>query len=146
MIPLLTSMDPIDDLLWGVGGLRREMDWWLTTGYPRYAAEFPAVNVWSNENEAVITAELPGMDAKDVNISVIGHAVTLEGERKPDEPGKNEAYQLQERGFGRFSRTIRLPYEVEADKVSASYKRGILEVKLPRHKATRPRKITVTGA
>lgn len=144
MIPVLTRLSPMDGVLGDMDKLHREMSRWLE-GYRGPEAEFPAINIWSNPEKAMVTAELPGVDAHALNISVTDATLTIEGERKADELGKDEIYHLQERGYGRFSRIIRLPYDVDAEKVSAHYTRGVLEITLPRHEATKPRKINVSG-
>jgi HSP20 family protein len=107
--------------------------------------EFPAVNVWSTGDEAVVTAELPGIDAKSVDISVVGKTLTLRGTRQSDTAKEGESYHRQERWAGRFSRTIDLPFAVDAGKVGARFSRGILTITLPRTEADKPRKITVVS-
>jgi HSP20 family protein len=106
-------------------------------------SEFPTVNVWANRDEAVVTAELPGLAPEDIELTVTGNTLTLQGERKSPELGKGEVYQRQERTFGRFVRSVRLPFPVEADEVAAVSNNGILKVTLPRHEATKPRQIAV---
>lgn len=103
----------------------------------------PALNVWSTQNEAVVTAEVPGVDPKTLNLNVAGELLTIEGERKPEDAGQNDVYHLRERGFGRFSRTIRLPYEVEKDAVKASCAHGVLRITLPKAKKLQPKQILV---
>lgn len=144
MIPILTQAETLDDTLWDLGSLQREMSR-LLGGYVNRSEEFPAINVWSNQEKAVITAELPGMDPATINIAVLGDTVTLAGDRKNEELGKDEVYHRQERRHGPFSRSIRLPYELAQEQVIARYTHGILEVTLPRHEGTKPRKIAVTG-
>lgn len=107
--------------------------------------EFPAVNVWSTGDEAVLTAELPGIDAASVDISVVGKTVTLRGNRVSEQTKEGESYHRQERWAGRFSRTIDLPFAVDAGKVAARFNRGVLTITLPRTEAEKPRKITVVS-
>jgi HSP20 family protein len=106
-------------------------------------AGYPAVNVWMNDEAAVITAELPGVDVKDLDISVVGETVTLSGERNRDDLPKEVTYHRQERGIGKFSRTIDLPFSVDAGKVQATLEKGILRVLLPRSEKDKPRKVIV---
>jgi HSP20 family protein len=106
-------------------------------------AGYPAVNVWMNDEAAVITAELPGVDVKDLDISVVGETVTLSGERNRDDLPKDVTYHRQERGIGKFSRTIDLPFSVDAGKVQATLEKGILRVLLPRSEKDKPRKVIV---
>jgi HSP20 family protein len=107
------------------------------------AAHFPAVNLWMNEEGAVVTAELPGVDVKDLDISVVGETLTITGERKPEPVVKDPVYHRQERGFGKFTRTVELPFGVDPNKVQATLEKGVLRVLLPRAEQDRPRKISV---
>jgi len=104
---------------------------------------FPAMNVWMSEDGAVVTAELPGMDVKDLDISVSGETLSVTGERKADDLPKDAVYQRQERNFGKFTRTIDLPFQIDANKVQANLEKGILRILLPRAEQDKPRKITI---
>ena len=106
-------------------------------------AGFPALNVWMNEDGAVATAELPGVNVKDLEINVVGETLTLSGERKPAEMPKDAVYHRQERGQGKFTRTIDLPFNVDSGKVQATLEKGILRILLPRAEQDKPRKILV---
>jgi HSP20 family protein len=120
---------------WGEDGGR-----WagLTGGYP-------AMNVWEDAEQVFVEAELPGLDLKDLEIYVTGgNQLTIKGERKANVPGKG-VWHRQERGFGKFSRALTLPFHVNADKVDAHFENGVLLVKLPKHESARPRKIAVKG-
>jgi HSP20 family protein len=108
-------------------------------------AEFPAVNVWSNGNEAVVTTEIPGIDPKTVDISVVGKTLTLRGSRQPEALKEGESYHRQERWTGQFSRTIDLPFATDAGKVEAKFSKGVLTITLPRAEADKPRKISVVS-
>jgi len=124
--------------------MRREMDRLLARS-PRFvnAPAFPALNVWSNAEVVLVTAEIPGIDPKDIEISVVGETLTLKGSRKPEEIGEGIQYHRRERGYGNFTRTLQLPYRIEADKVGATFDKGVLTITLPRAEADKPRKITV---
>jgi HSP20 family protein len=109
------------------------------------AGGFPAVNVWEDADRVFVEAELPGLDLKDLEIYVTGgNQLTLKGERKPVTPEKG-VWHRQERTFGSFSRTLTLPFNVDADKVDARFENGVLLVSLPKHESSKPRKITVKG-
>ena len=112
----------------------------------RVAPSFPAMNVWTNQEGAVVTAELPGVNPDNIDIAVVGDTLTLNGERQPEELHEGEKYHRQERGFGKFTRTFQLPFQVESDKVEANFEKGILYISLPRAEADKPRKITVKSA
>ncbi len=109
------------------------------------AGGFPAMNVWEDNDTVFVEAELPGLDLKDLEIYVTGgNQLTLKGERKASVPEKG-LWHRQERVFGKFSRSLTLPYNVNADKVDARFENGVLLVKLPKHESAKPRKIAVKG-
>ena len=107
----------------------------------------PLVNIWVNETEEdiLLTAELPGISPDEINIAVAGNTLTLSGQRKPVAVPENGVVHRSECRSGEFSRTLRLPFMVDADKVSAAYKMGMLRVTLSRAEADKPRKIAVTS-
>lgn len=106
-------------------------------------ARFPALNVWEEGEEVYVEAELPGLSMKDVEIYVSGgNQLTLKGERKPCAPEKG-VWHRQERNFGAFTRSLTLPFPVDADKVEARLENGVLRIQLTKHESARPRKIPV---
>ena len=107
------------------------------------AYTYPALNVWSHQNEAVVTADVPGVDPKTLNLTVASDLLTIAGERKPEDAGPNDVYQMRERSSGKFSRTVRLPYEVEKDAVKASCANGVLRITLPKAKKLESKQILV---
>jgi HSP20 family protein len=123
----------------GISELQRSM----LSDFAGETCTCPAMNVWSAQNEAVVTAEVPGVDPKTLNLNVAGDLLTIEGKRKPEDAGQNDVYHLRERGFGKFSRTIRLPYEIEKDAVKASCANGVLRITLPKAKKLQPKQILV---
>jgi len=104
---------------------------------------FPAVNVAQNQESIYITAELPGIDAADLDIVVEDDSVVLKGERKIEPEGENVSYHRRERDQGAFSRTIPLPTRVETEKASAEVKNGILTLILPKAEEVKPKKIEI---
>jgi len=104
---------------------------------------YPAVNTWADKDKMIVTAELPGIVEKDLDISIEGNTLTISGERKAMELPEAAVYHRQERGCGKFTRVITLPYQIDSDKVSAEMKSGILEINLERAEADKPRKIIV---
>jgi HSP20 family protein len=106
----------------------------------------PSVEVFETAKEIVVNAELPGMDPKNIDISLHDGVLTLRGERKREEEEKDGAFHRIERSSGAFSRSIRLPSEVDPDKVKANYKHGILKIKLPKTKEESVKKIEVKAA
>jgi len=106
---------------------------------------YPAVNVWEDADNVYLEAELPGVEFKDLEIYVSGgNELTLKGERRPPVPERG-VWHRQERTFGAFSRSVALPFPVDPDKVEARLENGVLAVKLAKHEAARPRKISVKG-
>lgn len=104
---------------------------------------YPAINIWTHEDEQLISAEMPGIHPDEIDIDVTGDALSISGERKPDEVAKDAHYHRRERSYGSFSRTIQLPFMVDTSKVEASFKNGVLMISLPRAEADKPKKITI---
>jgi HSP20 family protein len=131
------------DPFWEMQRLQKEMND-LFSGYGRVSGrDYPAVNAWVGDDEVVATAELPGVDADKLEISVAGDVLTLQGKREAHKIEEGDVYHRQERSFGEFSRSIQLPFQVNADKVEAEYEKGILRVRLPRAEVDKPKKIAV---
>lgn len=112
----------------------------LSTG----ASNFPALNVWEQGDDVFAEAELPGINSEDVDISVVGSDLTIRGKRGHELP-QGSTYHRRERGEGEFTRVLRLPIEVDADRVEATLKNGVLLIKLPKAESAKPRKINVTA-
>jgi HSP20 family protein len=104
---------------------------------------YPAMNVWTNEDGAVVTAELPGVNADEIEISVVNDTLTVSGERQPEDVGEGGTYHRRERACGRFTRSFQLPFAVETGKVEATFEKGVLHISLPRAEADKPKKIAV---
>jgi HSP20 family protein len=145
----VTRWQPFSPVFNQLQHLQQEMnqlfDRWGGDGAGRLfgAATFPAVNVWEDADKVYVEAELPGLDLKDLEIYVTnGNQLTIKGERKEPQVGKG-VWHRQERAFGRFSRTITLPFAVDADKVDARFENGMLLVQLAKHESAKARKITV---
>ena len=130
--------------------LHREVDRLFSDSFTmaggRTAPSYPAINVWTNEDGAVVTAELPGVDTDDIDISVVNDTLTLSGERKAEGLAEGDQFHRRERGYGKFNRSFQLPFKVEADNVDALFENGILHLSLPRAEADKPKKITVKSA
>ncbi len=101
----------------------------------------PAVDIVENEKAYEITAELPGMDEKNIEVKLSNGSLTIRGEKQQEREEKRRGYYLHERSFGTFERAFNLPEGVDADKIEASFKKGVLTVTLPkRPEAIRPEK------
>lgn len=92
----------------------------------------PRIDVTENETGIKISAELPGLDEGDIDVSLVKDTLTIKGEKKEEKEDKGKDYYRMERSYGSFSRTIPLPGEVDKDKVDASFKKGVLTVTLPK--------------
>jgi HSP20 family protein len=104
----------------------------------------PPVDIYeSDDHEVVIKAELPDVRKEDIGVTFENSVLTLTGSRKQDETTKREQYQRIERRFGTFSRSFTLPPSVDAGHINASYKDGVLTIRLPRREEARPKQITV---
>ena len=130
--------DPFESLR----GLQREMNRLFES-----AGEdaFPSVNIYGKEDEVLLTAELPGMEPADINLSVEGDTIRIEGERKNETHTDLKTWHRRERGSGKFVRAFRLPYDVDTSKISAKYKNGVLSVSMPRAEASKPKKISIAS-
>jgi HSP20 family protein len=124
--------------------LRRQMDW-LTEGLSRgpAAGVFPLMNMTEDADNYYVRAELPGIKAGDLDISVTGDALSISGERKIPAEDKNARYHRREIEAGKFSRILSLPSQVDTGKVEARCADGILTVVLPKAEAAKPKQITV---
>jgi HSP20 family protein len=130
-----------------MGRLQREVNQLFSDSFAlaggRTVPNYPAMNVWTNEDGAAITAELPGVNPEDIDISVVGDTLTLSGNRQPEELGDGDTYHRRERGYGQFTRTFQLPFPVEVDQTEAVFEKGVLHLSLPRAEADKPKKISV---
>jgi len=113
------------------------------SSFPDEQAGYPALNIWAKEDELMVTAELPGLTPDSINLSVLGDRFTISGSRKEEELPENAQYHRNECVSGDFSRTIRLPFVVDAENVDAVYEKGLLKVKLLRAESDKPHKINV---
>ncbi len=116
----------------------------MVQGFRRPTAPaFPALNLWVNEDRAILSAELPGMGPDDIELHVMGRTLNLRGTRKSEQP-QGDCLRC-ERVLGDFSRAVELPFEIDSTKIDAAFARGVLTVTLPRAEADKPRRIKVTA-
>lgn len=108
----------------------------------RAARAYPLLNVGQDSDNVYVEALMPGVDPTTLNTSIKGDQLTIEGEKKSPE-AKPEAWHRNERFGGRFVRTLTLPSEIEADKISAEYQNGMLKMKLPKAEVAKPKRIEV---
>lgn len=142
------TTDPFGD----VYGLRRGLDKLIDSYMGRpgslalYQGVFPALNIKEDGENLKLTAELPGVNIKDVDISANADSITLRGERKEPAVSKEVNYHQRERDFGTFRRVINLPVRIDTNKISASYKNGVLTVVLPKAEEAKPKQIAITAS
>jgi HSP20 family protein len=112
----------------------------------RGARQYPLVNVSEDDRNVYVEALAPGVDPKSLDLSVMQGALTIKGEKPGLAQVSAEAYHRNERAAGRFVRSVELPVEVDAGRVSADYRNGLLLVTLPKAEAARPRQVPITVA
>ncbi|HOT45365.1 MAG TPA: Hsp20/alpha crystallin family protein [Spirochaetota bacterium] len=139
---------------WGLARLN-EADFALSTVFDDFfrmvpadllgSEVFPKLDVHEDDKAVHVKAEIPGLDEKDLNVTLKENMLTIAGEKKEEktEEDKSRNYYYCERSFGSFSRTIVLPEGIKADEVKANYKNGILDIELPKEEAAQPKKINV---
>jgi HSP20 family protein len=103
----------------------------------------PPVDLYETADDLVLTLELPGVRDKDVTVSITGDLLTVKGERRFEHDIKEQQFLHVERVYGKFERLVQLPIPVQADKVKATYRDGVLEIKLPKTEEIKPKEIKV---
>jgi len=136
------SRDPFRDFQ----GIQEQMNRLAERALSPRSTEYPPLNVWSNQEELVVQAELPGFAAADIDISVVQNTLTVRGSRSPEEMKEGESFHRRERWSGKFVRSLELPFEVANDQVEAEFKNGVLSIRLPRAEEHKPKKIAVKTA
>lgn len=134
--------------------LQREIDRLFedfSRGFPTIAgngatALMPSMDVTETDKEIEITAELPGLEEKDVQINIADNILTIRGEKKAEKEQKDKNYRLVERSYGSFERTFELPEGVNADAIKANISKGLLKVTVPKPAPTQAKKIEVKSA
>jgi HSP20 family protein len=106
----------------------------------------PALDVYDQKDDLIVKAEIPGLSKDEIEISLEGNILTIKGEKKKEEEVKEEDYYRSERSYGAFSRGIELPVAVQTDKVNASFKNGVLEIRLPKTEEARKNVVKVKVA
>lgn len=114
--------------------------WFRTEGLELSA---PAVDVFEEKDDIVVKAEMPGMDKDNIEVNLSDHTLTIKGEKKKEEEVKEENYYRMERSYGSFLRTVELPKEVHADKVKATFKNGVLEIRMPKTEQAKAKEVKV---
>ncbi|MBF0285864.1 MAG: Hsp20/alpha crystallin family protein [Magnetococcales bacterium] len=132
----------------GIRGLQQEINRLFDRDFEPaagLASEWaPRVDIREENDKLVLSADLPGMEQKEISVHVENGYLSLSGERKMDKEVKKENYHRVERVFGRFSRTFQLPSSTDVEHIQASYRNGVLEIVLPKKEQAKPRAIAVT--
>lgn len=103
----------------------------------------PLCDVRETKDDLVFSSEIPGVSEKDVNVSITGDLLTVKGERKLEQQFNEGSYHRLERAHGTFERTVQLPMPVQSDKVTATYRDGVLTVKVPKAEEVKPKEIKI---
>lgn len=104
---------------------------------------YPAIDCYMKNNQFIVHADLPGVNPKDVDISLTGNVLTIRGERKSEVEEKKEGYLFHETSFGTFERVLTLPEGIDVSKVKATYKNGVLELTMPAKAEALPKKVNI---
>ncbi len=104
----------------------------------------PAVDMFETDDRVVIKAELPGLEKKDISLDLQNGVLTLKGERKSENEVKEENYYRREMTYGKFVRSFSLPVDVDAEKIKAEFKNGLLTVEVPKPEGHKPKQIKVS--
>ncbi len=141
----ITPWKPVSEL----SNLKKEMDklWAEFFGegkiLPGGEGWAPAVDVSETKDAVMVKAEIPGMDPKDIDVSLSGDNLIIKGEKKEEKEEKDENFYRIETKRGSFQRAIRIPVPVDKDKIEARYEKGILKIRLPKTEETKPKQIEV---
>ncbi len=145
MAKQLVRWDPFRE----IASLRDEMDRLFDSMVGRYAPDrletfwSPALDIEETDSAIIVRAELPGMKKEDIKVSITGDQLTISGERRHEAEEKGRTFHRIERAYGKFQRSLILPADIQADKVKASYKDGVLELNMPKSEKAKSREITI---
>ncbi len=130
--------------------IRREMDRLWDSFFERRPSRveevsewFPSLDVSETDTDYIVKVEVPGIDPKDMDISLTNNTLTIKGEKKQEKEEKDENYHLIERSYGSFTRSIRIPSQVQSDKINATYKNGVLKITLPKTEEAKKKEIKI---
>ena len=144
----LTSFNRIDPVQ-GILELQRELDRFLgrpaggDIGHPG-AGVFPSVNLFADQEGVVLRAEVPGVEPNSIDVSIQRNALSVSGER-PIKGRDKGSYHRRERRFGKFSRSIQLPQDLDTEKASADCRNGVLTIRIPRREEAKPRQVKINA-
>ena len=144
------ELEPWDNLSHELTSLRKQMDrlwdrFLRAPASPEFAAQEwqPVVAILETKDKLLVTAELPGLEPKDIKLSISDNLLTIKGEKKLEKEEKDEHYHFIERYQGSFQRSLRLPVNIKTDKVDALFDKGVLKITLPKTEEARKKEIEV---
>jgi HSP20 family protein len=142
----IAQWEPFPD----VSDIQQEMNWLFDSFFGRPGAPqtaepmwMPPVDMYETRDDLHVAVEVPGIREKEVSVSITGDVLTVKGERKWDKELNDDGYHRRERGYGKFERIVALPVPVQADKVKAAYRDGVLEITLPKAEEVKPKEIKI---
>jgi HSP20 family protein len=133
MNTLRSEMDRVFDRMMGA----------LDGPFGGFGSGFPSLDISETDTEVCVRAEVPGVDPKELDVTLSGQTLTLAGEKKESTEHKGENYYHAERRFGSFRRSVQLPAPVDPEKMSAEHKNGVVLIKLRKHQSATPKRISV---
>ena len=116
---------------------------WPGAGFAKMDEISPSVDIFEEDDNVVVKAEIPGISKDDLNVTISENTLTISGEKKQEEKVEKKNYHRVERSYGSFCRSFRLPANVNSDKAEASFKEGVLELKMPMKEESKKKKITI---
>ena len=143
----LVRWDPFQDLVTMSNRFNRTLnDSYTPRTEDSFGAWAPPVDIFERQDQLVIRAEIPGVKMEDVDVRIENGVLTLQGERKQETEVKEENAYRMERIYGMFTRSFSLPTTVDAAKITATYKDGVLEVTVPKVETAKPKKVEIKAA
>jgi HSP20 family protein len=126
-----------------INDIQREMNRLFDVRAGESRFEYPPINIWTNTDKAMVTAELPGYSKDDVDITLTGDVLRIHGSRKAPDCKDEDCFHRQERNYGVFDREIKLPFAINSESVEATFKNGIISIAVHRAEEDKPKKIEI---
>ncbi|UCG22936.1 MAG: Hsp20/alpha crystallin family protein [Chloroflexota bacterium] len=126
--------------------MNRQMDFMFGGTRGPIRREYPLLNAWASEDGLLIRAEIPGVNADELDISMDGQNLTLSGSRETEELPEEARHYRNERIGGEFTRSVELPFDIDVEAIKASFADGVLEIELPRLPEEKPHRIAINGS
>jgi HSP20 family protein len=144
----LSVFDEMDRLFEDFFGRRFKPFWWPSIRWPeiRRPAEMiisPSVDIFEEKDEIVVKAEIPGIGKEDIDVNITENTITISGEKKKEEKVEDKDYYRFERSYGSFSRSFDLPTNIQTDKAKATFKDGVLEIRMPKTEEAKKKEVKV---